>query len=97
MARAMPENADVEEQAVVLDLVLPQELADERHAFVVVTEELLPELEVCPCETLEEGYLLYRLEQAEDAAALSRIYGVARYEPTAGNAVEAYALLLPPS
>lgn len=77
-------------------LIDPQELADERCADVAVTHELLPEMEVCSCETLENGALLYHLESSYGAVQLSRIYGVELYQPANENASDvSYALLTP--
>ena len=74
----------------------PQELADARGADLVVTHEILPEMEVCNCETLENGLLLYHLETADAAVQLSRLYGAALYQPTEKiENAESYALLMP--
>lgn len=73
----------------------PQQLAEERQADVAVTQELLPEMEVCPCETVEGG-LLYCLDSRDSAVELSRAYGLALYTPSAyEEAAVSYALLLP--
>lgn len=70
-----------------------QALADRLLADVVVTGELLPEMEVCPCETLEDGTLLYRLADANAAAELSRKYGLELYTPAETAAEVSYARL----
>ena len=73
----------------------PQTLADLRGADVAVTGELLPEMELCPCETLENGLLLYCLEGSDAAAELSRLYGVELFRPAQyGSENVSYALLL---
>lgn len=77
-----------------VSFVLPQAVAEERHADVVVTSELLPEMEVCPCETLEDGSLLYHLPEADDAAELSRIYGMELCQPATHTEEGSYALLV---
>jgi len=61
-----------------------QQLANERGAAVVTTCDLLPEMEICPCETLEDGSLLYHLETADAAAALSKKYGLELVQPENG-------------
>lgn len=65
-------------------------------AAVAVTHTLLPELENCEAETLADGTQLFRLEDKDGAAELSRAYGLELYEPE--NAAEAdcsYVWLLP--
>lgn len=81
------------DHTVILD---PQALAEERGGDLVVTHVLLPEMEVCSCETLENGALLYHLETADGAVQLSRSYGVELYQPvekTDGSV--SFALLMP--
>ena len=74
----------------------PQELANQRGADVLVTGELLPEMELCPCETLENGALLYQLDTSSAAVELSRLYGAELYQPAQyGTEDLSYALLLP--
>ena len=74
----------------------PQLLAEERQADIAVSHELLPEMEVCSCETLEDGSLLYCLETADGAVRLSRVYGIALHQPASGAASDvSYALLVP--
>ena len=74
----------------------PQLLAEERAANIVVTQELLPEMEVCSCETLENGTLLYCLDTSDSAVQLSRTHGLLLYQPVDGaSASVSYALLLP--
>lgn len=85
MSRSLP-AVDAEGLAV--------ELAQERSACVVVVRELYREMETCPCETLEEGYLLYELPDRDTALALSETYGCAIYEPDE-NVSPSYALLVP--
>ena len=87
--------ADVMQDAVSAAEHTPQSIADARQADVAVTTELLPEMEICPCETLESGALLYQLQNTDDAVNLSRIYGVELFQPTSGVAEASYALLLP--
>ena len=94
MARSMPEPAAMNMDAAELD-ISPQTLAEERQADVVVTYDLLPEMEVCTCETLDSGALLYLLETAESAVELSRLYGVELYQPVRNEGSCSYALLLP--
>ena len=97
-ARSMPAEMDstVVSTLEIDEAVDPQLLAEERQADVAVTEELLPEMEVCSCETLEDGSLLYCLEAADGAVCLSRLYGIALYQPVAGAASDvSYALLVP--
>lgn len=74
----------------------PQQLAEEREADIAVTQELLPEMETCTCETLESGVLLYCLDTSDGAVQLSRTYGLALYQPSNGDAANvSYVLLLP--
>lgn len=100
VARAMPQPAemtaaDVPAALVDMPSVLPQELAEQRQADVAVTYDLLPEMEVCTCETLENGALLYLLESADGAVNLSRTYGVELYQPSVHKGDCSYALLMP--
>lgn len=94
MARSMQEptamNMDVAEMEIS-----PQALAEERQADVAVTYDLLPEMEVCTCETLNSGALLYLLETADGAVELSRLYGLELYQPVSYSGNCSYALLLP--
>ena len=83
------------DSAVYSSAIDPQQLADERQADVAVTYELLPEMEVCTCETLGSGAVLYLLETADGAVNLSRIYGVELYQATIHSGSCSYALLLP--
>lgn len=82
-------SADPSEETV-------QEIADVRQAAVVVTYEMYPELEVCECETLENGALLYCLDHADAAEALSKQYNLELFLPEQALADVSYALLLPP-
>lgn len=98
MARSMPAEAalmDTSVEAAAAAEIDLQELADDLQADVAVTFELLPELEVCPCETLDSGFLLYRLESADAAVELSRRYGIELYQPAVYGDAAAYVLLLP--
>lgn len=106
MARVMPEptafaaeeaalELETTDSAVYSSVIDPQQLADERQADVAVTYELLPEMEVCTCETLESGAVLYLLETADGAVNLSRIYGVELYQAAIHSGSCSYALLLP--
>ena len=100
-ALAMEETTDYNGEAALYAMdraaaVDPQALAEERQADVAVTHEILPEMEVCSLETLEDGSLLYQLETADGAVQLSRTYGVELYQPAGGSASEvSYALLTP--
>ena len=93
MARSMP----VAEETLSVDTseASPQEIADARQAAVAVAYELLPEMEVCTCETLETGELLYCLESASAAEILSEQYDLPLYLPSQAIADASYALLLP--
>ncbi len=93
MSRTAPAAEEVLSDAVTE--AEPQALAESRQAAVVVTCELLPEMEVCPCETLESGELLYCLESASAAGTLSEQYGLPLYLPSEAAADASYALLLP--
>lgn len=73
---------------------LAETLAQDRNACVIVISQLYPEVESLPCETLEEGYLLYILPDHNAAVLLSETYGCVIYEPDADTTV-AYALLVP--
>ena len=72
----------------------PQDLAEEREADVAVSHHWLPEMEVCSCETLEDGSLLYCLEASDGAVQLSRIYGLELFQPSDGAASEVSYVLL---
>ena len=92
-ARMLPGEAVVSaDQTISAD---PQSLADERCAVIVVTKQLLPEMELCSCETLEDGSLLYVLKDGAAASALSAQYDLALYTPSEGEAAAAYAWLMP--
>jgi len=97
MARSMPEPTCMEmtDTEMAQAAISPQDLADKRQADVAVTYELLPEMEVCSCETLETGELLYLLETADGAVRLSRLYGLALYQPVSYTGNCSYVLLLP--
>lgn len=97
MARSMTEPAAMDVADVDLEAmeISPQALADERQADVAVTYDLLLEMEVCSCETLDSGALLYLLETADAAVELSRLYGVELYQPASYTGSCSYALLLP--
>lgn len=75
---------------------LAVQIARERGAAVIVIHELFYEVETYPCQTLDEGYLLYVLPNYDLAAELAESYGCKLYEPTekTDNAVS-YALLAP--
>ena len=75
--------------------VSAQNIADEKQAAVAVTYELYPELEVCECESLEDGALLYCLSNADAAEALSQQYHLDIYLPSQAVSDVSYALLLP--
>lgn len=68
-----------------------QILSDVRRAYVVEVSELLPEIEKCPYEELEDGSLLYLLPSIEMAVELSETYGLELFIHQ--QAEEAYALL----
>ena len=72
----------------------PQALAEERSADVAVSYELLPELEDRDGETLEDGAVLYALDSAAEAVRLSRLYGLALYEPEEASSDVSYVLLI---
>lgn len=75
---------------------LAQKIADERKAAIAVVDALHYEIETYPCETLEEGCLLYCLPDRETVSALEASYGCEVYEPTEVTDVERfYALLIP--
>ena len=62
---------------------------------MAVTGEVLPDMELCPCETLQNGLLLYCLERSDAAVELSRLYGVELFRPAQyGSENVSYALLL---
>lgn len=63
---------------------LAMDVAEDRQADVVLLFETLPELENCQQEELEHGAVLYLLETADGAVALSRQYGAALYQPETG-------------
>lgn len=94
MARSMQEPAAMNMDVAELE-ISPQALAEERQADVAVTYDLLPEMEVCTCETLNSGALLYLLETADGAVELSRLYGLELYQPVSYSGNCSYALLLP--
>ncbi len=94
VARAVPMAAEVLSADSIE--VSPQEIADAKNAAVAVTYELYPELEVCECEMLENGALLYCLDHAEAAEALSELYDLELFLPEQALADVSYALLLPP-
>ena len=72
-----------------------QLLADELGGDVAVTRDLLPEMEVCSCETLEDGTLLYLLDSAEAAAELSEKYDLELHHPSVALGDRSYARLMP--
>ena len=94
MARSMQEPTAMNMDVAELE-IFPQALAEERQADVAVTYDLLPEMEVCTCETLNSGALLYLLETADGAVELSRLYGLELYQPVSYSGNCSYALLLP--
>ena len=83
---------DIPAHSIALD---SQIIADRLGAYVTETRELLPEMETCPCETLEDGSLLYQLPDSEAAKALSEYYDLALYCPTEEKQFEvSYARLI---
>ncbi len=68
-----------------------QILSDVRRAYVVEVSELLPEMENCPYEELEDGSLLYLLPSMEMAVELSETYDLELFFHQ--QAEKAYALL----
>ena len=76
---------------------LAQAVADQRMAQVVLLYTQLPELEELPCETLEDGSLLYTLEDAGGAEALWSAYpgDAVLYLPETADGAVSYALVLP--
>ena len=53
-------------------------------------------MEVCACETLEDGTLLYILESADAAAELAENYGLELYRTVGGSkGAVSYARLVP--
>lgn len=64
-----------------------------RTANVVETEELLPEMENCAFEVLENGSCLYHLPTVDSAEELSKTYNLVVFLHE--QAEESYALLLP--
>ena len=97
--KSVPAEAfgDMVAQADVASAVVevsPQALANERRADLAVNREMLPEMEVCSCETVEGG-LLYCMETREGAVNLSRMYGVELYQPEEyGDKEVSYVLLI---
>ena len=72
-----------------------QIVADRLGACVAETRELLPEMETCPCETLEDGSLLYQLTDFDAAKTLSERYDLVLYCPAEETQLEvSYARLL---
>lgn len=74
-----------------------QTLADERGAAVVLLYTNVPELDGLPYETLEDGSLLYTLDQAGDAQALYEAYPdeAVLFLPETEAAGVSFALRLP--
>ena len=73
-----------------------QQLADDLGGSIAETRELLPEMEVSSCETLEDGTLLYHLDGADAAELLSKKYGLEVYRTHAEPVGEvSYARLIP--
>lgn len=74
-----------------------QALADERSAAVVLLYTSLPELDGLPCETLEDGSLLYTLSTAGEAEILWEAYpdSAELFLPVTETSDISYALLLP--
>lgn len=71
-----------------------QELAEELGADIAVTYELYAEMELCSCEALADGSLLYHLTTRDGAVQLSRCYGVELVCPAGGATSDiSYALL----
>lgn len=81
----------------VEDVQMPaQRIAEECGAAVVVIHELYYEIETYPCQTTDEGYLLYVLPDDDLASEMAENYGCQLYEP-AGEVDQtvSYALLAP--
>lgn len=92
IARSLPEEPVAYAQCDFFEEVSGQIISEVRRANVVETTELLPEMESCPCETMEDGSSLYLLPTAERAAELSEAYGLPLFVHP--DAEEAYALLI---
>ncbi len=73
----------------------PQLLAEERHSCVVVTYDLLQELEGCDWELLPGGGKLFALPSGDSAIKLSRSYELELYTAEQMLSNISYALLLP--
>lgn len=59
----------------------PQALAEALGAQIVISENVLPELEHCVFETLSDGSTLYWLQDAGEAAELRDRYDLPLYAP----------------
>ncbi|MBP3633018.1 MAG: zf-HC2 domain-containing protein [Oscillospiraceae bacterium] len=89
------EAYSVQRSVVQVDAdALAQQISRERDAVVAVVREMYYEIETYPCETLEEGGVLYALPDHNAAVLLHETYGCAIYEPNE-NSDTAYALLVP--
>ena len=75
--------------------VSAQDIANEKQAVVAVTYEVYSELEDCECETLEDGAILYCLNDADAAEAISKQYHLDLFLPPQVSSDVSYALLLP--
>ena len=91
-ARSMPEEAVEPAACDFFEEINGQIISEVRRAYVVETDRLLPELENCSIEELEDGSLLYLLPSAETALELSEKYDLKVFWHQ--QAEEAYALLL---
>lgn len=75
---------------------LAQVYAEENGAAVVVVHELYYEIEIYPCQTTKEGYVMYRLPDYASAVSLGENYGCAVCEPSGFvDQTVSYALLVP--
>ena len=96
-----PQMATATSEAYVMSRSLPsqdgetvaKQISQIRGASVAVVHEMYHEIESYPCETLEEGYLLYVLPDHDAAVFLSETYGCAIYG--AQDAEVHYAMLVP--
>ena len=93
MVRSMA-VADVSADPADESSASPQDIAVMRQAAVAVTYELLAEMEICPCETLNSGELLYCFDDADAAEELSEQYNLELYLPEITVADVSYVLLL---
>ena len=73
----------------------PQAVAEEYGGDVAVARELLPEMELCACETLADGALLYCLPEPHGAEALAERDGLSLDRPANRTAEGSFVLLIP--